>query len=238
MSECEDNSKTNSNVSVSFNTTVEIITDNTLKTIIEIKETVLEELQQPINQQLTEPLKQQLMTGADEVSLPTLFEDVININSLENLLDPSVKPSVEPVINFKTNLKAIIPIVNVKPEQNSFLIKIEQMVEYIKSTLGDNKITATNIIIITTNLMHIVEQYKDLTGSQKKMLILDTLKKVINQNVSDVQERISLMMIVDMTLPHVLDTLVTAINGGLKFEKDKVISGFKNLFCCVGSKTS
>lgn len=238
MSEYEANSETNSNVSVSFNTTVEIITDNTLETIIEIKETVLEELQQPIIQQLTEPLKQQLMTGADEVSLPTLLEDVININSLENLLDPSVKPLVEPVIHFKTDLKAIIPIVNVKPEQNSFLIKIEQMVEYIKSTLGDNKITATNIIIITTNLMHIVEQYKDLTGSQKKMLILDTLKKVINQNVSDAQERISLMMIVDMTLPHVLDTLVTAINGELKFEKDKVISGFKNLFCCVGSKTS
>lgn len=238
MSEYEANSETNSNVSVSFNTTVEIITDNTLETIIEIKETVLEELQQPLNQQITEPLKQQLMTGADEVSLPTLLEDVININSLENLLDPSVKPLVEPVINFKTDLKAIIPIVNVKPEQNSFLIKIEQMVEYIKSTLGDNKITATNIIIITTNLMHIVEQYKDLTGSQKKMLILDTLKKVINQNVSDAQERISLMMIVDMTLPHVLDTLVTAINGGLKFEKDKVISGFKHLFCCVGSKTS
>ena len=70
------------------------------------------------------------------------------------------------------------------------------------------------------------------------MLILDTLKKVINQNVSDAQERMSLMMIVDMTLPLVLDTLVTAINGGLKFEKDKVVSGFKNLFCCGRTKTN
>ena len=215
MSEYE----SNSNVSVSFNPTEEIITCNKLETITEIKETIDETVNE-IKETSLEPLIQTLMTGADDVSLPMLFEDEIK------------------KIEFKTDLKAIIPISNVKPEQNSFLIKIEQMVEYIKSTLGDNKITATNIIIITTNLMHIVEQYKDLTGSQKKMLILDTLKKVINQNVNDAQERMSLMMIVDMTLPLVLDTLVTAINGGLKFEKDKVVSGFKNLFCCGRTKTN
>jgi len=228
-------SETNSNVSVIFNTTEEIIKVDKLEPIVEVKETVnkvketVTEVKETINETVSEiketilnvelPI-QPLMTGADEVSLPQHFEDAIK------------------KIEVITDLKAITNLVNVNPEPNLFLIKIEQMVEYIKSTLGDNKITATNIIIITTNLMHIVEQYKDLTGSQKKMLILDTLKKVINQNVSDVQERISLMMIVDMTLPLVLDTLVTAINGGLKFEKDKVISGFKNLFCCVGSKTN
>ena len=67
------------------------------------------------------------------------------------------------------------------------------------------------------------------------MLIIDSIKKYINENVSDVQERISLMIIVDMTLPQVLDTLVTAINGNIKFEKDKANSGFKQLFCCNGS---
>lgn len=237
----ETNSNSISNLSVSFNTTLDIIKDTTVETITEIKETVLEELQQPI----TKPLIQTFMTGADEVSLPTFKDEEKNISditSLKNLLEPAiepvVKPCVDPVIKFKTDLKALVPIVNVNPEPNSFLIKIEQLVDYIKSTLGDNKITTTNIIIITTNLMHIVEQYKDLTGSQKKMLILDTLKKVINQIVSDPQERISLMMIVEMTLPHVLDTLVTAINGGLKFEKDSIISKFKNLFCCGGSKSN
>ena len=233
MSESELESNSNSNLSVSFNTTLEIIKDTTVETITEIKETVLKEIEQPHIQTL--------MTGADEVSLPTFKDekkDVSDITSLENLFEPVVKPFVEPVIKFKTDLKALIPIVNINSEPNSFLIKIEQLVEYIKSTLGDNKLTATNIIIITTNLMHIVEQYKDLTGSQKKMLILDTLKKVITQNVNDPQERISLMMIVEMTLPHVLDTLVTAINGGLKFEKDSVFLKFKNLFCCGGSKTN
>ena len=225
-------SETNSNVSVSFNTTEEIIKVDKLEPIVEVKETIIEtvnEVKETIVETVSEIKKPSLeiplpplMTGADKVSLPKHFED--EINKLE--------------VNVKTDLKAITKLVNVKPEPNSFLIKLEQMVEYIKNTLGDEKITATNIVIISTNLMHIVEQYKDLTGSQKKMLILDTIKKVINQNVNDPQERISLMLIVDMTLPPMLDTLVTAINGGLKFEKDKVVSGFKKLFCCGGSKTN
>jgi len=228
-------SETNSNVSVSFNTTEEIIKVDKLEPIVEVKETtnkvkeIVNEVKETIVETFSETKKPSLeiplpplMTGADEVSLPKHFEN--EINKLE--------------VNLKTDLKAITKLVNAKPEPNSFLIKLEQMVEYIKNTLGDEKITATNIVIISTNLMHIVEQYKDLTGSQKKMLILDTIKKVINQNVNDPQERISLMLIVDMTLPPMLDTLVTAINGGLKFEKDKVVSGFTKLFCCGGSKTN
>jgi len=228
-------SETNSNVSVSFNTTEEIIKVDKLEAIVEVKETITEvketvnEVKETIVETFSETKKPSLeiplpplMTGADEVSLPKHFEN--EINKLE--------------VNLKTDLKAITKLVNAKPEPNSFLIKLEQMVEYIKNTLGDEKITATNIVIISTNLMHIVEQYKDLTGSQKKMLILDTIKKVINQNVNDPQERISLMLIVDMTLPPMLDTLVSAINGGLKFEKDKVVSGFTKLFCCGGSKTN
>ena len=217
---------TETNASVSFNTTEEIIKVDKLEPIVEVKETV-NEVKETIVETFSETKKPSLeiplpplMTGADEVSLPKHFEN--EINKLE--------------VNLKTDLKAITKLVNAKPEPNSFLIKLEQMVQYIKTTLGDEKITATNIVIISTNLMHIVEQYKDLTGSQKKMLILDTIKKVINQNVNDPQERISLMLIVDMTLPPMLDTLVTAINGGLKFEKDKVVSGFTKLFCCGGSK--
>lgn len=196
-----------SNLTISFNTTEEIINIDKLET-------------SPISLNIIE---------TDKVSTH-IFENKIvsDIKSLENLLEPTV-------LDIKTDLKGIIPIISIKPEPNSFLIKIEQLVNYIKSTIGDEKINATNIIIISTNLMHIVEQYKDLTGFQKKMLILDTIKKIINQNVSDVQERMSLMMIVDMTLPQVLDTLVSAVNGNIKFEKDKIVSCFKKLFCCCGS---
>ena len=51
------------------------------------------------------------------------------IKNLENLLEPTV-------LEIKTDLKALIPIVNVNPEPNSFLIKIEQIVNYIEGLIG------------------------------------------------------------------------------------------------------
>ena len=198
-----------SNLTIRFDTTEEIINIDKLDTI-----------STSLN-----------IIGSDEVFTP-IFENKVetDIKFLENLLEPVV---LDIKTDLKTDLKAIIPLVTIKPEPNSFLIKIEQLVNYIKSTIGDEKINATNIIIISTNLMHIVEQYKDLTGYQKKMLILDAIKKTINENVIDHQERISLMMIVDMTLPQVLDTLVSAVNGNIKFEKDRLFLDLNNYFAVV-----
>jgi hypothetical protein len=183
-------------------------------------ETVLEPTTVPTTVPTTEPttviinvLQPPLMTGADEVSLPTEF----NI--------PSATPIPTP---------APIPIPTPKPASttNTLLVKLEEMVFYIKSILGNEKITATNIVIIATSLMNVVEQYKDLTGSQKKMLIIDTIKRVINENTNDVEERMALMVIVDFTLPPLIDTLISAINGNIKFEKKKIVSTLKKIFCC------
>jgi len=162
--------------------------------------------------------------------IPSIIEDIVipvnsNIQKLSDVCEPKL---IEPIVSSLS----IIPIVPINNETNSFLVKLEEMVSYINSVIGNEKITATNIVIITTNLMHIVEQYKDLTGFQKKMLIIDTIKKVINDNTSDSQERMYLMTIVELTLPSLIDTLVSAINGKIKFDKDKIMSFFKKICFC------
>ena len=172
-------------------------------------ETVLEPTTVPTTEPTTEiinVLQPPLMTGADEVSLPLLTIP-------ETIIPQAPKPTPA-------------------SPTNTLLVKLEEMVFYIKSILGNEKITATNIVIIATSLMNVVEQYKDLTGSQKKMLIIDTIKRVINENTNDVEERIALMVIVDFTLPPLIDTLISAINGNLKFEKKKIVSSLKKIFCC------
>lgn len=178
-------------------------------------ETVLEPTTAPTTAPTPEPtteiinvLQPPLMTGADEVSLPLL----------------TIPETITP--------QARLPSQSNSPPTNTLLVKLEEMVFYIKSILGNEKITATNIVIIATSLMNVVEQYKDLTGSQKKMLIIDTIKRVINENTNDVEERMALMVIVDFTLPPLIDTLISAINGNLKFEKKKIVSTLKKIFCC------
>lgn len=178
-------------------------------------ETVLEPTTVPTTAPTPEPtteiinvLQPPLMTGADEVSLPLL----------------TIPETITP--------QARLPSQSNSSPTNTLLVKLEEMVFYIKSILGNEKITATNIVIIATSLMNVVEQYKDLTGSQKKMLIIDTIKRVINENTNDVEERMALMVIVDFTLPPLIDTLISAINGNLKFEKKKIVSTLKKIFCC------
>ena len=121
---------------------------------------------------------------------------------------------------------------NTNTSGNSLLDKMEQLYTYVKSTLGSQKITATSIIVIANSLMQIIEKYEGLTGNQKKMLVIDTIKRVINETMDDEIERMNLIVIADMTLPTVIDTLVSAINGDLKFDPKKVQGLFQKLFCC------
>lgn len=122
--------------------------------------------------------------------------------------------------------------------ENSILTKLEELTTYVKTTLGSQHITPVNVITIMNNLLQIVEQYNDLTGVQKKMLVLDTIKKVINETVDDANDRMQLLAIVDLTMPHIIDTVVSAINGDLKFEKEKVVSWLHKMFCCESSMCS
>ncbi len=72
----------------------------------------------------------------------------------------------------------------------------------------DKKIDNTNVILITTNLMQIVEEYPGLKGEQKKTLIIDVLKRFVIDNLNDTEETFVLTFI-DSVLPYVIDTIIS-----------------------------
>ncbi len=120
--------------------------------------------------------------------------------------------------------------IELKPE-NVLIDGIEHLYSYMKC-IHQEKITPINIIVIATELMQIVEKYKGLTGPQKKMLVINVIKKVVNSQVDSEETRNALNTIIDFTLPAVIDNLVSAINGEIKFNKEKVQSFFKKYICC------
>ena len=158
--------------------------------------------------------------------------DVIAIK-LENMKEPIPVVSketddddiIETTVTSKTEFK-----IEVKPE-NVLIDGLEHLYSYMKS-VHNEKITPTNIIVIATELMQIVEKYKGLTGSQKKMLIVNVIKKIVNNQTDSDETRIALNTIIDLTLPVVIDNLVSAMNGEIKFNKEKVQSFFKKYICC------
>ena len=148
---------------------------------------------------------------------------------------PVVPPALAPVIPPAPVVPALAPVVVaelVPSAENILLTRLAELYDYSKSILDTNKITTTNIIMIMNNLIQVVEKYKELTGNQKKMLVLDTLKKIINENVSDESEKQQLILFVNITIPIILDSIISAINGNMKFAKDKISGCFSKLFSC------
>ena len=120
-----------------------------------------------------------------------------------------------------------------KSHDNDLLDALNQLYNYIKSIHGD-KITPLNIILISTELIQIVEKYKSFTGTQKKMLVINTVKKIVNEQSNTPDEKNALYTVIDSTLPHVIDGFVSAINGMMKFTKDIKKSKLGKLLsiCC------
>jgi hypothetical protein len=120
-----------------------------------------------------------------------------------------------------------------KSQDNDLLDALNQLYNYIKSIHGD-KITPSNIILISSELIQIVEKYKNLTGTQKKMLIINTIKKIVNEQVNTSDEKNALNIVITATLPDVIDGLISAINGAMKFTKDNKKNKLGKLLsiCC------
>ena len=123
------------------------------------------------------------------------------------------------------------PKVDVMPE-NVLINTFESLYEHVKSIHSD-KITASNIVVIVTELVQLTEKYKQLTGNQKKTLVINVVKKLVNTQVENENDKKTLNTIIDLTLPTVIDNLVNAINGDLKFDKEKAKSFFRKYLCCL-----
>ena len=119
---------------------------------------------------------------------------------------------------------------------NKLLDTLEELYNYSKAVINTKSISSITLITLTNKLIQIVEKYKELTGNQKKMLVLDTLTKIINENITDDLEKQELLTLITILLPKIIDTVVSAINGHMKFNKDIKPSCFSSLFQCFSKK--
>lgn len=119
-------------------------------------------------------------------------------------------------------------------DENIIVNIVESLYNHLK-TIYSNKITATNIVTITSEIIQITEKYKGLTGMQKKLIVINVIKKIVNSQIGDKEELGAINLIIDFTLPAIIDNLISAINGEFAFtapNKEKSKQCIKNLFCC------
>ena len=116
--------------------------------------------------------------------------------------------------------------------ENELIRKMNEVYQYLKSIHSDS-ITTENVIAVATDHVQIVEKYNTLTGNQKKTMVINVIKRVVVEQAGD---NTILLTVIDATLPKVIDTLVDAINGNIKFNKEKTKAFFKKLFPCCCAK--
>lgn len=105
---------------------------------------------------------------------------------------------------------------------------VENLYQQLSSIVGSGTITVSNIVGISFSLMQIVEKYKNLKGEQKKAAVIKVLDKFILERLGDAQESRDIRMFVHLTLPGLIDTLVSLDRHKLKI---KVKSCSKKLEC-------
>ena len=157
----------------------------------------------------------------------TSFETVVDFTPTKLELNETVTTNDSQLVSVSEHA----PKVEVKPE-NVLIDTFESLYEHVKS-IHSEKVTPTNIVLIATELIQLVEKYKQLTGIQKRTLVINVIKKLVNSQIDTEEDKKAMNLIIDLTLPSVLDNLVNAINGNLKFDREKAKSFFRKYFCCL-----
>ena len=109
----------------------------------------------------------------------------------------------------------------------------EKLYEELKQILAGAKLNASNLTVILVNLMQIIETYPKLTGPQKKEVILAAINMLIDDQNDNVEDAETLKLLVKMTLPNLIDTLVSIDKKQINI-KLKRMTSYIFASCCGG----
>jgi len=113
----------------------------------------------------------------------------------------------------------------IKPGNINLILPGKKYVDGLYNTLSksNSHLSKENITIVVINLMQLVEKYPDLTGEQKKHLVIHVVKKFIKDKTDKEEEQV-LLTFVDVFLPTIIDTLVSVDKKELAIKIKKTFS--------------
>lgn len=96
---------------------------------------------------------------------------------------------------------------------NNVQTNIDKLITEVDKLIDDDKLTTVNISKVMVSLMVLVDEYPDLTGTQKKEIILTVLRKyVIEHFEEEAPEYADLLKIIETVLPTTIDLMIRIDN--------------------------
>lgn len=116
--------------------------------------------------------------------------------------------------------------VNVPPTNDPQPTIYDILLMQVKESIKSKKINQSTIISIIVIAMQLINKNNSITGYEKKQLVLQVIKEVINtQDSLDQTDKMSLNILVDTVGSNMIDNLIAASKGKLNLKK--------NNKCCI-----
>lgn len=96
---------------------------------------------------------------------------------------------------------------------------IEKVYQSAKETLGADHLSPANVLNLTVSLMEGVEKYRNLDGPQKKALVIDVIKRLLDETDMSSDDNRALDTIIDLTVPVAIDVIVSATHGSVHINR-------------------
>jgi len=117
---------------------------------------------------------------------------------------------VEPIIEPKVETELI--------DKDAVGILSLQLHKMLRETYKDLVIDKKNIFLVVVRTVEVVDSNKDLTGKEKKMIVINVLKEFIKDlNLDDDLEK----DLLDNSLDSIIETIINASHNKFKFKKKK-----------------
>ena len=115
-------------------------------------------------------------------------------------------------------------MINLAPAGPGLQAIVDALYDQIKERIVLKDIKASNAMLLLTFTMAAVEKQKQLSGPEKKEVVVSLVGRLVGEIPGDIEDKLALQAAVELILPPLIDTLVAATRGKLDLNKDGVVS--------------
>lgn len=98
-----------------------------------------------------------------------------------------------------------------------------KLYKQLESLTDTSELSPDKLISVTISLMQYVDKYKNLSGPQKKSLVCNVLKQFIEDKVTNDDAKTILLVVINTTLPTVIDSVISIDKKQLKIKATKIL---------------
>jgi len=105
--------------------------------------------------------------------------------------------------------------------------------DQVKSLIEGKNFNLNNWISLVVVVMQCVDKINTIHGEEKKNLAIKVIGKLVEEiNFDNENDKNNVLLIVNSSLPSVIDTVVSASNGQLLINVKSIFKKIKKLFSC------